>query len=311
MASNYGAIGSGLTRQNLAISAANMDASPDYTKIANEAIKGRSQERRAAIEAEAQVHRAGIKGLTQVKGYELKAETEKAVADIKRPAKRMAGIVSAAGTLTGAWMLNKSNKEAEARALELEAKRDARHKQTMEALNKPRPKPEPVEKPPVMEMPTLYKPGDPLPSGKGSGTGSGSGAASTPPASGSTPSSGSTPAQGRTFTQQEGYQLLIDQGMDPQNARIGAAVMMGESSGRSWVRSSPELEKRTGELSVGLWQHNKNTGEDRHAFYGIKDWSELKDPVVNARATYRLWKRAGKKWTDWGAFTDGSYQDYL
>jgi hypothetical protein len=100
-------------------------------------------------------------------------------------------------------------------------------------------------------------------------------------------------------------QLLIDQGMDPENARIGAAVGMGESSGR------PGILNDNNEYSLGLWQHNRDTGEDRRDFYGIKDWSELADPVTNARATYRLWKRAGGTWRDWGAYTNGSYKKFL
>ena len=100
--------------------------------------------------------------------------------------------------------------------------------------------------------------------------------------------------------------LLIDQGMDEANATIGAAVGMGESNGRTGVLN-PDTDN---EYSLGLWQHNRDTDEDRHDFYGIKDWSELKDPVINARATYRLWKRQGG-WTPWGAYTNGSYKKFL
>jgi len=111
---------------------------------------------------------------------------------------------------------------------------------------------------------------------------------------------------GQTHTQSQMKQLLIDQGMDDYNATIGAAVGMGESTGRSWVLN-PDTAN---EHSLGLWQHNDDTGEDRRGFYGIKDWSELKDPVINARATYRLWKRQGG-WTPWGAYTNGSYKKFL
>ena len=206
--------------------------------------------------------------------------------EIKAPAKRFAGIVGAAGTIAGAAVLNKYNNDADARALELEEKREARHKETMAALNKPRPKPEPIEKPPVMEMPTLIKPGQ------------------TSIAPGNSSGKGNSSAPQGLVSQEQGYQLLIDQGMDHHNATIGAAVMMAESRGK------PRALNPRGEHSVGLWQHNRDTGEDRHAFYGISNWSELEDPVTNARATYRLWKRQGG-WTPWGAFTNGSYKDFL
>ena len=115
---------------------------------------------------------------------------------------------------------------------------------------------------------------------------------------------------GQRISQAQGEALLMAQGMPEADARIGAAVMMAESAGNPAARSSAELEARTGEMSIGLWQHNKNTGEDRHKFYGISDWNELKNPQTNARATYRLWQRRGG-WGDWGAYTNGSYKQYL
>ena len=301
MASNYCAIAASNTRNNVAIMAANRESMPDYTAIANEAIKGRSRERIAAIQAESQVRQQGIKSTGQVKQYQIAADSKKKIADIKKPAQRFAGIVGAAGTMASAYMIKQGNDASDKRAAELETARAQRHEEIMTQLNKPGDPPPTLPPPPVYEVPTLLKPGDPIPGIPSPGKPEGG---STPPSPGaSTPPS--TPAQGRILSQQEGYQLLIDQGMDPANARIGAAVMMGESFGKSGALNS------NGEYSLGLWQHNRDTGEDRRAFYGIKDWSELADPVTNARATYRLWERAGKKWTDWGAFTNGSYQDYL
>ena len=92
-----------------------METSPDYGKIAEESIKGRSRERRAAIEAEAKIHRVGLDAMGTKKVYEIDAETEKAVADIKRPAKRFAGIVGAAGEIAGGFVLKKFNDEAKER----------------------------------------------------------------------------------------------------------------------------------------------------------------------------------------------------
>jgi len=152
------------------------------------------------------------------------------------------------------------------------------------------------------------------PKGSGSGTDtSGSTPAPTASPGGTTPAptpspSGSTsqPAfkPGQQITQQQGTQLLIAQGMDPENARIGGAIMMAESGGKPGALNS------NNEYSLGLWQHNRDTGEDRHNFYGIKDWSELSDPATNASATYKLWKRQGG-WEPWGAYTNGSYQQFL
>ena len=189
-------------------------------------------------------------------------------------------------------MMKKASDEEEARALALEAKREERWKKTEALLSKPTPKPEKQAPPPKLTVPDLIPPGGEPPSSQQTGD--------TP-----TPGKGSSSAPQGLVSKQQGYQLLVDQGMDHNNATIGAAIMMGESSGK------PGALNDNGEYSLGLWQHNRDTGEDRRSFYGISDWSELSDPVTNARATYRLWKRAGGQWTDWGAYTNGSYKKYL
>lgn len=291
---NYGLVGQAITKANQQIQNVNVETAPDYSKIANESIKGRSRERQAAIKAEADVHKVGLDAVAYKNIKQLEADTDKAVTDIKRPAKRMAGIVGAAGTLAGAFVLKKGADEDKEARLKREAETKSFRDKILGAYNNSAPEPwTPLPAPPMWQNPYADSPG-----GGSSGTKSGKGSSSAP--------------QG-LVSQQQGYQLLVDQGMDHENATIGAAVMMAESGGEPGIRSKPELEKRTGEMSLGLWQHNKNTGEDRHAFYGITDWSELKDPKTNARATYRLWKRAGKKWTDWGAYDNGKgpYLDYL
>ena len=283
--------------------ATNRENSPDFTNLAKEAIKSRSNERRAAIAAESQVAQTGLQAKADVEFEKIDAKTQKAVRDIKRPAARMAGIVSAASTLGGVAVTSHLNKQADAKWEAREAKRMASQQKLIDAFENAKvPEPELPEPPPQMEKPQLedYETSD---------TKGGSGTPLTPEQR--SVSDSGTAKPGQVITQAQGKQLLMDQGMDEQNATIGAAVMMAESRGKSDARSHPDLEASTGEMSIGLWQHNKNTGEDRHAFYGIKNWDELKDPQTNARATYRLWKRAGGKWTDWGAYTDGGYKDFL
>ena len=276
-----------------------MSGKPDFTGIAKTAMNARSMERQVATEAEGAVANAAIDAVSQTKRTRMKADTAKEVSDIKRPAKRMAGMVGALGALSGAALIAKGNREDREAAEKRDLAYEARTQQMIEAIDRSKVTPVELPAPPTFEMPDLQ----PIPSQSG-GTPGPSVSADDP-----TPRSVST-SGGQQISQQQGYQLLIDQGMDPENARIGAAVMMAESGGKSNARSSAELERQTGEMSIGLWQHNKNTGEDRHQFYGISDWSELNDPVTNARATYRLWQRRGG-WDDWGAYTNGSYTRFL
>ena len=271
---------------------ASRKSSFDFTGVSIAAQQGRSQMRQAADSAQgtkdiASIRKQASKDVAKV----IKKGADKA-ADIKRPAQRMAGIVGGLGMLSQGAMLYKGIKDDKA----ADAKREARYdqqEQNMQALITAQQTRAPYVPgtAPVTPAPTLI----PIPSGTST---------SSPPSS----SSGSQPvssASGQMFTQPQMKQLLLDQGMDDHNATIGAAVGMGESSGRSKVLNG------NNEHSLGLWQHNRDTGEDRHAFYGIKDWSELEDPVTNARATYRLWERAGGNWGDWGAYTNGSYKKFL
>jgi len=265
----------------------------DFTKISNAAIKGRSAERKAARKKEGMIDIANAKaeGLDNVSKI-LDDGAKKAEA-IKRPAQRMAGLVGGLGVLSQGFMLYKGSQADKA----ADAKRDARYDQqekNFQALIAAQQNRAPFVPgtAPVTPAPEEI----PIPS-------------STSTSSSSSSSSGSqlvSSASGQMFTQPQMKQLLLDQGMDDYNATIGAAVGMGESSGRAWVLN-PDTAN---EHSLGLWQHNDDTGEDRRGFYGIKDWSELKDPVINARATYRLWKRQGG-WEPWGAYTNGSYKQFL
>ena len=151
---NYGSVGQQINKQNQTLNQINMENSPDYGKIAQEAIKGRSRERRAAIEAEAKIHKVGMDAMAVNKVYQIDADTEKAVADIKKPAKRFAGIVGAAGEVAGGFVLKKFNDEAKTREEKWEKRFEERMKQTEAALSKPYPKPPAIEKPPMQEKPT-------------------------------------------------------------------------------------------------------------------------------------------------------------
>lgn len=272
---------------------ASIKSRPDFTKISTASMKGRSAERQAAAKAEGIVDLANINADADIKVDKIRAKADKSVAGIKRPAQRMAGVVGGLGALSSYAIMAKNNREDDEAAERMETLYAARTKEMTAAIEASKPEP---------YVPGTYEgtPYTPLPVTPSSSSSSG-----TP--SSSTQSQPVSSAKGQTFTQSQMKQLLIDQGMDDHNATIGAAVGMGESSGQSW-RLNPNTDH---EYSLGLWQHNRDTGEDRHAFYGIKDWSELKDPVTNARATYRLWKRAGGSWGDWGAYTNGSYKKFL
>jgi hypothetical protein len=262
---------------------------PDYAGLSKVAMASQTAENIAATQAEVTAGKAAINATATAQIGKIRGEyaVKKGEFDNKR---RMAGILPAVGEIVGSAF-----------------KKDPKRPPPL--LNVEPVKPEKVEyptgsgeRPTAPDPPTLL----PIPSSVTPSQGEGSNAGSF---SNGIPRTADTPT-GARISQVQMKQLLMSQGMDEENATIGAAVGMAESGGDPGIRSHPDLEARTGERSLGLWQHNANTGEDRHAFYGIKDWSELKDPQTNARATYRLWKRRGS-WDDWGAYTDGAYTKYL
>ncbi len=99
----------------------------------------------------------------------------------------------------------------------------------------------------------------------------------------------------------EAIRLAIAAGFPVHQAVIAGAVAMAES------RLDPSAHNtRPPDDSVGLWQINMNAHGTR--FGSVND---LKNPAINARAAYTIWKERGESWSAWGAYTgpDGSGSD--
>ena len=103
----------------------NRQTATNFTNIANEAIKGRGLERRAAMKAEAEVSRAGLQAFAKTKDTKNKIDSAEKIADIKRPAKRMAGAVAGLGAIAGGYVMMEGNKKDKAEREELRGMRDA------------------------------------------------------------------------------------------------------------------------------------------------------------------------------------------
>ena len=121
---NYSTSAKAVIRASDQIFDAAMSGKPDFTSISKEAIKGRSLVRRAAEKAEGAVTQQGLKSFAETNLTRMKVDTDKAVADIKRPAKRMAGMVAGLGAISGAIITNKGLKRDKAERAELRAHRD-------------------------------------------------------------------------------------------------------------------------------------------------------------------------------------------
>ena len=98
----------------------------DFTAISKAAIKGRSLERRAASEAEGRVALAGINAVAKTKSTKIRMDAKKEAEAIKKPARKMAGVVGALGSLAGAAVLAKGAKADKAAAEKRDAAYEAR-----------------------------------------------------------------------------------------------------------------------------------------------------------------------------------------
>ena len=110
---------------------ASLDASPDFTELAKTSIETKSNERKAAMQAESKVASAGLDAASGVEIYKIDAKSKKDVRDAKKPAARMAGLVGALGLGAGYMITAKNNKHDK----ELEAKRELQYDERTESIS--------------------------------------------------------------------------------------------------------------------------------------------------------------------------------
>ena len=122
---NYSTSAKAVIRASDQIFDAAMSGKPDFTKISKEAIKGRSLERRAVTEAEATVASAGLEAFTKAKRTKNAADTAKEINDIKRPARRMAGVVAGLAAISSAALMHKNLKDDKADRAAYKAEQEA------------------------------------------------------------------------------------------------------------------------------------------------------------------------------------------
>ena len=289
-----------------------MSGKPDFTKISQEAIKGRSLERRTATEAEGAVAKAGLDALRKTKLTRMKTDTAKEVSDIKRPAKRMAGIVAGLGAITTGYVGLQENKKAKAERAELRGLRselDAKQDLRDQASDKRHQE--------LINLLTKQANGSSSNSTVDSNSDSTSGTlkptgGSADISSGDALDSGKgTAGSGKTYSQTDIQSFAEQAGFSPQNARIMAAISMGESRGNSGidtVQSGLDPGKKN-EYSIGLTQINVQAHQDKLDRHG---WSadDLRDPVKNLTIAKEVYDEVGS-FKPWSVYTSGKYNQYL
>ena len=130
----------------------------DNTDIAKEAIKARSMERRAAMEAEGKVARVGLEAVSRAKQYKDAANVIVTEGKDKGRKARMAGVVGALGSLATGVVTKKYLDRQEERDDERDKETKAWRERMLQLYSRPVPKPDPLPEPPVMEYPNLETP---------------------------------------------------------------------------------------------------------------------------------------------------------
>jgi hypothetical protein len=102
--------------------------------------------------------------------------------------------------------------------------------------------------------------------------------------------------------------LGLSQGLTPEKAITMAAVALGESGGRPGTHNN---NRSTGDNSYGLWQINMidALGPERARTIGIKDYNQLKDPNINARAMKQV--LASQGFNAWSVYRNRAHLQYL
>ena len=292
-------------------------SSPDYGGLAVANMKSRSDERKAATEAAATVAKAGIEAKSRVKQTQIKVDAESKILDKKIDAKRKAGMVGMFGAVAGGALMGVENKRAAAREKEREAARTKREEAYYDFLEGR------IDGSPQAPELTPWQAGDapeskpfkttPFdPSSVAKPGSSSSSVDSSNVSAGGAVSAGKGKGSGRKLHSQSDIEALaIQAGFSPGNAKIMAAIGMGESGGDSGIDTvqSGLDPGKSNEYSLGLVQINAQAHGDKLARHG---WNEedLRDPLKNLTIAKEVFDEAGG-FTPWSVYTKGIYKNYL
>ena len=312
---NFSGLARSVNQNADAIFKAARDTAVDNTAIAKEAIKGRSMERRAAMEAEGRVARAGLEAFAKTKDTKNKVESAEKINDIKRPAKRMAGVVAGLGALSQAALAHKEMQTTKKERAEERAERDRIFTLMQQNNAELRAEGDKVTQQleAMMESFKTDKPTPPPKPGESSNDGSNNNTSgdTTPP--NSPPTSVPAPTSlkpGAVLSKAQLATYAREAGFPESEISTAVAVAMGESGGKIDAYNGKGNDDSYGLMQINMIDKpGYQLGTERRGKFGLKSNSELNDPQTNMNAAYQIWKGSG--WKAWGAYTNGSYQDHL
>ena len=296
-ASNYVAAGRAASQNFVNTISAAYDNAPKYDRFGVQQVKDEAKMKKAAMKADYMVADAGIRAEAALRETKINIDRDKSLAK-SRGLVRKAGVVSAAGALAADalrpvrepfkpdWSLQQGVIDKQQDRLDNDAK--------------------------ILDDPNLglTRPTSTVESDlSGINTSQSSGVTPSTTSSNVAPITGS----GKNLVSQDAvYQGLVSRGLSPNDAKIGSAVMMGESRGEYWtdtVQSGLDVNKNN-EYSIGLMQINTKAHMDK---LNRRGWTidDLRNPDKNLDIAVEVFKEAGDRWTPWGAYTNQKYLDFL
>jgi cell wall-associated NlpC family hydrolase len=104
-------------------------------------------------------------------------------------------------------------------------------------------------------------------------------------------------------------EICAEAGFHGQALDTAVAVALAESGGRPTAHNG---NVGTGDNSYGLFQINMlgTMGPARMKEFGLTSYDQLYDPVINAKAAYRI-SNGGTNWQPWTTYTGGAYKQHL
>ena len=265
---------------------------PKYDELGKQAIKDQTAQELLSMEIRGRAQQAALASKSNQKTREINREAEEFAKEQVRSAKMAGKLAGGAALIGSSYFMSKRKDEADGRISMLQDfidKNNELGRKDQEEYNQ-RSTESPTETVSENDASTLLKPissGQAMSAGLGSYKGG-------PKA---------TQAQMTKFAEQAGF--------SPENAKIMAAIAMGESGGRlkiDTVQSGLD-PNMTNEFSVGATQINVQAHGDKLAKLGYTA-DDLRDPVKNFQVAKMVYDEMGS-FSPWSVYKSGDYKKYL
>ena len=284
---------------------------PKYDELGKQAIKDQTAQELLSMEIRGRAQQAALASKSNQKTREINREAEEFAKEQVRSAKMAGKLAGGVALIGSSYFMSKRKDEADGRISMLQDfidKNNELDRKEQQEYNQ-RSTESPTETVSENDASTPSLSGSyPTPSSKETLSGS----FPKPISSGQAISAGlGSYKGGPKATQAQMTKFAEQAGFSPENAKIMAAIAMGESGGRlkiDTVQSGLD-PNMTNEFSVGATQINVQAHGDKLAKLGYTA-DDLRDPVKNFQVAKMVYDEMGS-FSPWSVYKSGDYKKYL